>query len=218
MARLTVKLKKREKQQIILLALILLYVFVLSLFPPSVMRQVFYSLVLTGIFIITVFALKKGSRFFFYFIGILILLNWTSDFYQLAVIQWLTPSLTLLFFVLAIVFSMLRIAQSKKAGTLEFLEAINVYFLLGILGSILFGIVNRISPGAIRFPEGIVATRSDYIYYSFVTTTTLGYGDVIPLSPPAKIISVFLSVGGQLYLAMVVALLVGKYISAKTKK
>jgi voltage-gated potassium channel Kch len=193
------------------------YVFFLSPFSPSKTRSIFYTIVLTGIFIITVFALKRKSNIFLYLIGILIVLEWISSFYKLTIIQWLTASLTLLFFILAIVFMMVRIAQSKKVGNLEFLEAVNVYFLLGVLGSVLFNTISRFSPAAFHFPEGIVASRSDFIYYSFVTISTLGYGDIIPVSPLAKNMSILLSISGQLYLAMIVALLVGKYISSNSK-
>ena len=210
-------LKKRERHNIVLLLLILVYVFFLSPFPPSEERRIAYSVILTGIFIITVYALKKKNNIFFYLIGILIVLEWISDFYKLIIIQWLTASLTLLFFILAIVFMMARIAQSKKVGALEFLEAINVYFLLGVLGSVLFNTISRFSPAAFHFPEGVIASRSDFIYYSFVTISTLGYGDIIPVSPLAKNMSILLSISGQLYLAMIVALLVGKYLTSNSK-
>ena len=211
------KLKKRERHNLILLSLILVYVFFLSPFPPSKGRSILYSLILTGIFIITVYALKKKNNIFFYLIGFLIVLEWGSDFYKLTIIQWLTASLTLVFFILAIVFMMIRIAQSRKVGPLEFLEAVNVYFLLGVLGSVLFNTISRFSPAAFHFPEGITASRSDFIYYSFVTISTLGYGDIIPVSPLAKNMSILLSISGQLYLAMIVALLVGKYLSSSSK-
>ncbi len=207
----------REKHNIILLILILIYVFLISPFPPDETRRIAYSIVFSGIFIVAVYAIKKKSNLYFYLSGTAIILEWISDFYKLTVIHWLAAFFSLLFFILAIVRMMVRIAQSKKVGPLEFLEAINVYFLLGILGSILFSSINNISTGAFHFPEGIIATRADFIYYSFVTISTLGYGDIIPVSSTAKNMSIFLSISGQLYLAMIVALLVGKYISTKSK-
>jgi hypothetical protein len=51
------------------------------------------------------------------------------------------------------------------------------------------------------------------LYYSFVTMTTLGYGDIVPHTPTARILSVLQSVMGQLYLAVLVARLVGLQIS-----
>ena len=208
---------RRVKHNITLLVLILVYVFVLPLFSAGEARQSVYSLILTGIFIITVFAIKKKGNLYFYLSGVAIVLEWISDFYNLTFLHGLTATFALLFFIVAIVTMMIRIANSKKVGPLEFLEAINVYFLLGILGSIFFSAINFFTPEAFHFPEGVVPLRSDFIYYSFVTISTLGYGDIIPVSPIAKNFSIFISISGQLYLAMIVALLVGKYISSGSK-
>ncbi len=207
----------REKHNIVLLLLIIIYVFLLSPFHQGEIRQVVYSIVLSGIFIIAVYAIREGSNLYFYLSGSAIILEWVSDIYDLTYIRWLTAVITLLFFMLAIVKMIIRIAKSKKVGTLEFLEAINIYFLLGILGSVLFNVINEFSAGAFYFSEGLTASRTDFIYYSFVTISTLGYGDIIPVSPMAKNMSILLSISGQLYLAMIVALLVGKYLTAKSK-
>jgi hypothetical protein len=212
-----IKLRRKERHNIILLILIFTYVFILSPFPPGESRRIAYSITLSGIFIIAVFAIKKKSNLYFYLSGIAIFLEWISDFYNLTALQWLASGFALLFFTVAIVAMMIRIAKSKRTGALEFLEAINIYFLLGILGSVFFSIIHLYSQGAFRFPEGVIPNRSDFIYYSFVTISTLGYGDIIPVSPLAKNFSIFISISGQLYLAMVVAMLVGKYLSKRTK-
>lgn len=52
-----------------------------------------------------------------------------------------------------------------------------------------------------------------FIYYSFVTLTTVGYGDITPNSSAAKVLTIFLCTAGQLYLTVLVGLIVGKYIS-----
>ena len=55
------------------------------------------------------------------------------------------------------------------------------------------------------------------IYYSFVTLTTLGYGDIVPTSAIARMFSAIEAVTGQLYLAVLVAQLVGLHISQSTR-
>ena len=57
-----------------------------------------------------------------------------------------------------------------------------------------------------------------FIYYSFVTLTTLGYGDTIPLIPPARSFSFVEAVIGQIYLAVLIARLVGLHIVHSSKK
>jgi len=94
-----------------------------------------------------------------------------------------------------------------------------VYFLIGFFWSVGYGIIELLIPGSFSV-SGHVLTRADYIshygflndnlsYFSFVTLTTLGYGDVIPLSGPAKTTSTLEAIVGQLYIALLVARLVG---------
>ena len=83
-----------------------------------------------------------------------------------------------------------------------------------------FSIIENVSPGsfadnsieadAASGPE-LMRDRSDrFTYFSFVTLTTLGYGDITPLTRPAKNLVVLEAIFGQLYLAVLIARLVGQ--------
>jgi len=98
-----------------------------------------------------------------------------------------------------------------------------VYFLIGFMWSIGYGLIELLIPGSFSI-GGHVLTRMDYLnqygflndnlsYFSFITLTTLGYGDIIPLSPPAKAAASLEAVVGQLYIALLVARLVGLHTS-----
>jgi voltage-gated potassium channel len=98
-----------------------------------------------------------------------------------------------------------------------------VYFLIAITWAIGYGLIELIHPGSFKI-AGHVMTRADHLghygflndnlsYYSFVTITTLGYGDIVPVSGPAKSISALEAVVGQLYIALSVARLVGLHTS-----
>ena len=56
---------------------------------------------------------------------------------------------------------------------------------------------------------------SEFQYYSFVTITTLGYGDITPVTGVAKSFSVLEAVVGQLYMVVVIAWMVGNYVRQK---
>ncbi len=60
--------------------------------------------------------------------------------------------------------------------------------------------------------------QSTFLYYSFVTITTLGYGDIFPVSTAAKSCAILEAVIGQLYLVITVAWLVGVHISQAMAK
>lgn len=56
---------------------------------------------------------------------------------------------------------------------------------------------------------------SHFIYFSFVTMSTLGYGDITPVTAPAEAVAILLSVFGPMYLTVLVAMLVGRYMAHK---
>jgi voltage-gated potassium channel Kch len=60
--------------------------------------------------------------------------------------------------------------------------------------------------------------ESIYLYFSLVTITTLGYGDITPIGPQAVSLAVLEAITGQIYLVVVVAWFVGLYVSRKSKQ
>ena len=96
--------------------------------------------------------------------------------------------------------------------------AICVYFLIGLVWALVFSILESVQPGSFQISETEGAVVSDLSYFSFVTLTTLGYGDVTPSSMPARSLALLESVMGQLYVAILVARLVGIHISQSMSK
>jgi hypothetical protein len=88
--------------------------------------------------------------------------------------------------------------------------AVSVYLLLGLNWAFVFGFLLMADPGALTGID--VATGKsflDLLYYSFVTLTTLGYGDIAPVSPVARALAYLEAVSGVMYVAILVASLVG---------
>lgn len=95
--------------------------------------------------------------------------------------------------------------------------AISAYFLFGLAWALSYWAIYVISPDSISFPEeGMstggaavqVANFSDFIYYSFVTMSTLGFGDVTPLGRIVRTLTWIQAVTGQFYGAVIIAWLV----------
>jgi|SRR5438045_2183698 len=87
--------------------------------------------------------------------------------------------------------------------------ALSTYLIAGLFfGQIYLGI-ERLWPGSMTSPNGF--SEASAVYYSFVTIATLGYGDILPKSDLARGIAVFEVVGGQLFLAVMVARLIGLF-------
>jgi voltage-gated potassium channel Kch len=93
--------------------------------------------------------------------------------------------------------------------------AICVYLLIGFLWALLFTLVFVLDPQSFAI-EG--ATLAHFIYYSYVTLTTLGYGDIAPLSPVGKSLAYVEAVIGQIYLTVLIARLVALHIAHGQKE
>ena len=144
-------------------------------------------------------------------IGVRIARNWLpAHFYE-----------TIALFVLAAiaVTAAIKTARfafgAKRVDGEHIFAALSAYLLAGIfLGLAHFG-VEEIAPGSYAAsrpgPPFGAGGLPGVIYFSFVTLATLGYGDIVPVSPTAQGLAVFEAVSGQLYLAVLVARLVGIY-------
>jgi hypothetical protein len=96
--------------------------------------------------------------------------------------------------------------------------SVNIYLLVGFGFSLLYGFIEYLHPGAFRGTENFLARDGSVIpftYFSFVTMTTLGYGDIVPLTSFGATAAWVQAVFGQLYLAILVARLVGAYMPGK---
>lgn len=113
-----------------------------------------------------------------------------------------------------------RVFSERRVTTNIILGAVCVYLLIGIVWGMSFTLLNTVIPGSFSMPPGRVVSLLDglmqnFIYYSFATLTTLGYGDITPVSIPARYFSVLEAITGQVYLSVLVARLVGMHISQR---
>ena len=112
---------------------------------------------------------------------------------------------------------MLRFILREGSVTSErIFAALNVYLLVGIVCGLLFCIFAEQWPHSFSIQGSpFVGDKQNalahMIYFSFVTLATLGYGDILPLSGPARALAVTESIIGQMYLVVVVARLVSLY-------
>jgi len=117
------------------------------------------------------------------------------------------------------------IRQTAIAGRVTeqvIVDAISGYLLLGMVFSIGTIMIAHWNAGAYSFSSAVKlaapSNMNDFIYYSFTTFTTTGYGDFLPLLPVAKSFSIFTAASGQLYIATIISLLVGKYAASAMNK
>ncbi|MEM8970190.1 MAG: potassium channel family protein, partial [Bacteroidota bacterium] len=89
---------------------------------------------------------------------------------------------------------------------------ISGYLSLGLIGFFICMSVEVADPGSFRGLGGDPKLFVELIYYSYITLLTIGYGDIIPVTNLARNSSVLIGLVGQMYLVIITAVVVGKYI------
>ena len=135
-----------------------------------------------------------------------------SENYQLHFVAYMAATLFFLDMIYLISRAIL-IEQTRVTGETLW-AAINIYLLFGMMFAFLYSAVLALNPGA--FAGGILENDSQditqsMVYYSFVTMTTLGYGDITPKIHVAATLAYVQALIGQLYVAILIARLVSMY-------
>jgi voltage-gated potassium channel len=124
------------------------------------------------------------------------------------------------FLVLSVRSALQQILFGEQIDANRLYGAVCVYLMLGVIWALMYSALGRIDPEAFAgsLPVGSDDWNLEWIYYSFVTLTTLGYGDILPVSATARALAYTEAVVGVFYMAMLVAALVGSYAAANSDK
>ena len=95
--------------------------------------------------------------------------------------------------------------------------AVAAYLLLGVIWADAYSLVALLRPGAFSGPVSPADGPRAWLYFSFVTLTTVGYGDVLPVHPAARSLAILEAVVGPLYLAILIARLVSLAVAPGRK-
>lgn len=110
---------------------------------------------------------------------------------------------------------LLKIFRTEKVSIGVLYASINEYLLIGIVGAFAFMLIENAHPGSLlNLSLESLTDPAKFIYFSFSTLTTMGYGDIAPVSPPAQSMAILLAVFGPVYLTVLVAIIVGRYITS----
>jgi hypothetical protein len=155
-----------------------------------------------------------------------IIINTINTLYSHSVLFYLNSLFAILFYSYTIVVILKAIIKSKKVNRDIIFGAIAVYLLIGITWAAIFSITESLSPNSFSssIPDVDIYENvgqidwSDYMYYSFTTLATVGYGDIIPISPYARLLSIFEAILGIFYIAILISILVGTFVSQSVGK
>jgi hypothetical protein len=123
----------------------------------------------------------------------------------------------MLYIAIAIIFMLKKIFSEKRVTGDTIKGSISIYLLIGIWWQIFYTAIWLIQPASFVLHVNRIDSP-DFFYFSFTTMTTLGYGDVIPKTYTAKTAAILQAITGQMYLAILVARLVGLHIANRYNK
>jgi hypothetical protein len=203
-----------------LVVIVFFTVFLVPLLPPAWHRLTYVGLY-AMISVVAALSLEKHRRTILGLAVVVSIVGWIAHGFQMLMLTTVSKALNGTFFLIVVALLIMQIAAKKQVDARVILGAINGYLLLGLAASAAVAVITLHTPEAFSFsaetsgPAMADTQFSDNIYYGFVTLTTVGYGDIVPHTPRAKSLAILIGVMGQLYVAINIAMLVGKFSSAK---
>ena len=203
---------------VFMVALIVLGPFIQGFIGLRLFMEVFFSI----IFIATIYSASQ-KRLHIVIAAILLLpalvAVWTPDIPRhntLLTIGYLCGLIVLAFAIISI----LNLIFTEETVTRQTISAaVAVYLLIALMWTFIYRLLENLFPGSFAVAhDGLHSAENVYLYFSLVTITTLGYGDITPIGSQAIALSVLEAIIGQIYLVVVVAWFVGLYVSKKSSQ
>jgi len=108
----------------------------------------------------------------------------------------------------------MHLLKSREVTSEILFASVCVYLLIGLTWAALYVFIDLIYPHSfIDVGDNLAITAPRFLFFSYITLTTVGYGTMNPVSDPARSLALLEAIIGQLYLAILVARLVGLHIS-----
>lgn len=210
------------KRRFLLLLIMLLAMLVIVPFLGDYSRFRFVvDMVVTGIFIAAMYAIsdKKYNLFLALFLVIPMFADIWVDYFSSAEKTLVVSQICGILFIGFAIFNIIHFMLKQKEVTREMIyAAVVVYLLMALLWSNVYQLLETFAPGSFGMPDGQMQNdRLLFLYFSLVTITTLGYGDMTPLTDRAAGLASVEALTGQIYLVVLVAWLVGMHVSRRSK-
>jgi hypothetical protein len=176
---------------------------------------------LTAVFIYAAYSFSRNKLLLAALVGLALPALFSTWAMGIVQARWLTVlggvcdaafAATLTVAILVYVFRERNVSADVIAG------AIVAYLLMAVMWSQLYFVLETLHPGSFLLAQGVgPATHAVFRYFSIVTITTVGYGDITPATAAARAFANLEAIVGQLYLVIQVAWLVGMHVSLRSK-
>ncbi len=146
---------------------------------------------------------------------------WVDNFFGTSArIIALTNAIIVIYLFFSIVVLAKFISGAERIGREVIYAAIIIYLLISMVWGYFYMTLEFFVPGSFALPFDMDQSEKFIwlMYFSYVTITTLGYGDITPLNAKAGALASTEALIGQIYLVVIVAWLVGMHVSQRSKK
>jgi hypothetical protein len=216
-------MKKYFKDRFLILLVSLISMMVLSpMLEGFVSLKILIDIFLTIVFVSCIFAVSNKKRVILitFFLALPMFISiWIPGIERFPILALTLDFMGILFMAFVVVFILSFIFKERKVSANIIYASIVAYLLLAVMWVFIYRSIETLHPGSFLLPEHMIdEARSVFIYYSFVTITTLGYGDITPITGVARAFSMLEAIVGQIYLVVLVARLVGVNITQTINK
>ena len=135
-----------------------------------------------------------------------------STFWSIPMLEGIQWTLLTLFFAMTVAALFSYLKDARSVSTSHLYTAASTYLLLGMMWFSLYSAIDVFYPDAILHNSAQMTARSTgLLYFSLITLSTVGYGDIVPIYPEVRVLAALEGITGVLYVAITVALLVSAY-------
>ena len=204
-----------EKRFGVFLSSLMLLITATLVIPPRFIEEATLFLVLQNILVSLLFLRKKKlrSQYFIYFIFTVLLIGflWTLFDPHAAINQWVY-SINFIYFVFITIHLYTAIYRLPDFDMDAVFGVFAGFILMAFISGFLFLIIESFVPNSFK---GIENTNnvSGYVYFSFITLLTIGYGDIVPVSEVARKAVILVALIGHFYTVFVTAIIISKMMN-----
>ena len=207
-----IELCKRDRYLFLLISLLSL-ILITPLFEGFFKLATLLDIFITVIFLSSLYAISQKGQSFRIAVGLLLPViagMWLIYFVHIPYLSLVGDCCSILFFAFTIIIILSSLFREDEVTLDVIYSSVAVFLLMALMWTFIFDVIEYLQPGSFLVTASpSQGSRIHFIYYSFVTITTVGYGDILPVSLTARAFSIVEMVVGQIYLVVLVARLVG---------
>lgn len=216
------KISPSENRYVWLVFSMLTLIVVCPFFERNLFSKFYFSLVSSLVVIIALYADIERKSVDYLEVALAlcsILASVANAIWDDIFIQSLSTTILILFYLYFSVELITKIVLTEVVSSNLLYAAMAGFLSLGILGALCASLVEDMEPSAYNLPKGIVHMGYEhFIYFSFISITTVGYGDMTPNHPIAKSLAILICIAGHLYTVIIFGIIIGKYLNTKEPK